>query len=78
MKTISLEIDNAVYEQTEKILINENIPRNMYINEALIYYNSRMYKRKMLGDILKKASRDCEKSSGEVLKEFEMIEDYDF
>ena len=78
MKTISLEIDNAVYEQTEELLLNENTPRDRYINEALIYYNIRMHKRKMLGDILKKASRDCEKSSKEVLKEFEMIEDYVF
>ena len=78
MKTIALKIDDAVYGKTEEILINENILRNKYINEALIYYNSRMYKRKMLGDVLKKASMDCEKSSREVLKEFEMIEDYDF
>ena len=72
MKTISLKIDDAVYAQTEEILVNEDTPRSRYINEALIFYNSRMYKRKMLGEALKKASRDCEKSSREVLKEFEM------
>ena len=71
-------MDDEVYLHTNEILINGNTPRNRYINEALMYYNSRMYKRKHLEDILKKASKDCEKSSMKVLKEFEMIDNYDF
>jgi hypothetical protein len=35
-------------------------------------------KRKKLGEMLKKASKDCEVSSREVVKEFEMIDEYDF
>jgi hypothetical protein len=77
MKTISLKIDDVVFGQTEAILLEKKKPRNRYINDALIYYN-RMQKRQMLEDILKKASKDCEKNSLEILKEFEMVDNYDF
>lgn len=77
MKTISLKIDDVIFEQTEEILLRKRKPRNRYINDALMYYN-RMQKRQMLENILKKASKDCEKSSMEVVKEFEMIDSYDF
>ena len=47
MKTISLKIDDVVFEQTEEILSKRKKPRNKYINDALIYYN-RMQKRQIL------------------------------
>jgi len=77
MKTISLKIDDAVFAQTEDILLKKKKPRNRYINDALMYYN-RMQQRQTLESILQKASKDCEKTSMEVLKEFEMIDNYDF
>ena len=77
MKTISLKIDDVVFAQTEEIVLRKRKPRNRYINDALMYYN-KMQQRQMLENILKQASKDCEKSSMEVLKEFEMIDNNDF
>ena len=39
MKTISLKIDDAIFDDTENILENIKKPRNRYINEAIEYYN---------------------------------------
>jgi hypothetical protein len=77
MKTLSLKIDDWIFKQTEEILLEKEKSRNRYINDALVYYN-KMQKRQMLESVLKKASHDCKKSSMEVLKEFETIDNYDF
>ena len=55
MKTISLKIDDLIFEETEKILSKNKKPRNRYINEALEYYNH-IQKRLMLEKKLKKES----------------------
>ncbi len=73
MKTISLKIDDLIFEETEKILSKNNKPRNRYINEALEYYNH-MQKRIMLEKKLKKESDLVKDDSISVLKEFEDIE----
>ena len=39
MKTLSLKLDEIVYEETEQLLKKIKKPRNRYINEALQYYN---------------------------------------
>jgi len=74
MRAISLKMDNFVFEETEKILLNSSKPRNRYINEAVEYYNG-IQKRLMLERILRKESQAVEVSSMEVLKEFESIDD---
>ena len=76
MKTISLKIDESIFEETEKILYESNKPRNRYINEAISYYN-RIQKRLALEKKLKKESLAVSESSLEVLKEFEKIDSYD-
>jgi len=75
MKTISFKIDDAVYGETEKILLKVNKPRNRYINEALDYYN-KLQKRLLIEKKLKKESELVKVDSLSVLKEFEEI-DYD-
>jgi hypothetical protein len=74
MKTISLEIDELVFEETEEILLTNKKPRNRYINEALTYYNH-IQKRLLFERILQKESKAVHTSSLEVLKEFESIDD---
>lgn len=74
MKTISLKIDELIFEETEKILSTGKKPRNRYINEALEHYN-RMQKRILLEKALKKESKAVRTSSEEVLKAFEKIDD---
>lgn len=74
MKTISLKIDNPIFEETEVILESLKKPRNRYINEALDYYN-KLQHRNLLAKQLKIESQLVSKESLEVLNEFEMLEE---
>ena len=75
MKTISLKMDELIFEETGKILMSCKKPRNRYINEAVNYYNY-LQKRLLLEKTLRNESQAVTASSIEVLKEFENI-DYD-
>ena len=39
MKTLSLKLDDSIFSETEELLNYVKIPRNRYINDALLYYN---------------------------------------
>ena len=73
MKTVSLKIDNSIFEETENILSKIKKPRNRYINEALEYYN-KIQRRKILKSKLKKESALVKDKSLSVLNEFEEID----
>ena len=73
MKTVSLKIDDLIFEETEKILSKNKKPRNRYINDALEYYN-RVQRRMLLEKSLKSESEKVKDDSMNVLKEFEDIE----
>ena len=75
MKTISLKIDDLVFEETEKILAKNKKARNRYINEALDYYN-RLQNRQLIEKKLKAESYLVKEESMLVLNEFENS-DYD-
>jgi len=74
MKTISLKIQDAIFQETEKILAGIRQSRNGYINEAIEYYN-KFQKRKMLEEQLKIESKLVAENSMEILKDFEAFED---
>lgn len=74
MKTISLKIDDHIFEATEKILKTRKKPRNRYINEALDFYNKMLEKESLKEQILRE-SLLCRKESMKVLKEYEALED---
>jgi 3-methyladenine DNA glycosylase AlkD len=76
MKTLSLKLDEIVYEETEKLLEKIKKPINRYINEALHYYNQ-IQKKKIISDQLMKESKLVSDESMNVLNEFEKLEDYD-
>jgi 3-methyladenine DNA glycosylase AlkD len=76
MKTLSLKLDEIVYEETEKLLEKIKKPRNRYVNEALHYYNQ-IQKKKIISDQLMKESKLVSDESMNVLNEFEKLEDYD-
>jgi predicted transcriptional regulator len=76
MKTLSLKLDEMVYEETEKLLEKIKKPRNRYINEALHYYNQ-IQKKKIISEQLMKESKLVSDESMNVLNEFEKLEDYD-
>jgi predicted transcriptional regulator len=76
MKTLSLKLDEIVYEETEKLLEKIKKPRNRYINEALHYYNQ-IQKKNIISEQLMKESKLVSDESMNVLNEFEKLEDYD-
>jgi hypothetical protein len=76
MKTLSLKLDDIVYEETEQLLEKIKKPRNRYINEALQYYN-RIQKRKIMSKLLIIESRLVSEESMKVLNEFENLDEYD-
>ncbi|MFM9943923.1 MAG: hypothetical protein ACKVQB_01690 [Bacteroidia bacterium] len=73
MKTVSLNIDDSIFGETEKILSSIKKPRNRYINDAIEYYN-RYQKRLILEKKFKFESERGREESMKVLKEFEAIE----
>ena len=73
MKIISLNIDDAIFGETEKILSVIKKSRNRYINEALDYYN-KLQKRLFLEKKLKKESGIVKEDSMNILKDFEEID----
>ena len=73
MKTISLKIDDSIFEETESILSKVKNSRNRYINEALAYYNQ-VQKKSILEKKLKIESKLVSEDSLSVLKEFEAID----
>ena len=76
MKTLSLKLDDIVYEETEQLLEKIKKPRNRYINEALRYYN-RIQKRKIISQLLVLESKLVSEESMNVLNEFENLDEYD-
>jgi len=73
MKTISLKLNESIFEETEKILSVKKKPRNRYINEAIEYYN-KLQRRIILERKLKEESELIKEDSEEILKEFEEID----
>lgn len=74
MKTLSLKLDEGIFEETEKIVSENGIPRNRYINEALRFYN-RVQKRKKLANDFAIASKIVKDSSMLVNKEMDELID---
>ncbi len=72
MKTVSLKIDDSIFNETENILGKIKIPRNRYINEALEFYN-KYKKRQLLEKKLAYESELVREESMLVLREFESL-----
>ncbi len=74
MKTLSLKLDEDIFDETEKITSKMNLTRNRYINEAVKIYN--LYnKKKLLKAQLVRESKLTSKDSMDVLKDFELLID---
>jgi hypothetical protein len=74
MKTLSLKLDDNIFNETEIVLTKVRKSRNRYINEAVDYYN-RINKRKLIESKLIKESMLIRKESMEILAEFERLND---
>lgn len=74
MKTLSLKLDDEIYNETEKITSKLKLARNRYINEAVNAYN--LYnKRRLLKKQLQKESKLTQADAMEILREFEKLLD---
>jgi len=74
MKTLSLKLDDNIFDETEDLLTKVKKSRNRYINEAVDYYN-RINKRNLIAGKLTKESKLVKKESLLVLSEFEVLQD---
>ena len=76
MKTLSLKLDDSIFDETEDLLTKVKKSRNRYINEAVDFYN-RINKRNLISRKLNKESRLVKRESLAVLSEFEsLIDEY--
>ncbi len=74
MKTLSLKLDDNIFNETEDVLTKVKKSRNRYINEAVDYYN-RLNKRTLISRKLARESKLVKKESLSVLAEFESLHD---
>ena len=70
MKVISLNINERIFNETEKLVSILKKSRNRYINEAIDHYNKHQ-QRLMLEQKLLKESEMVQKDSMNVLRDFE-------
>jgi metal-responsive CopG/Arc/MetJ family transcriptional regulator len=74
MKTLSVKLGDAIFEETDTLTSQLKISRNQYINEALRMFN--IYKKRQLLKLeFTKESKLVMNDSLEVLHEFEMLKD---
>jgi cell division septum initiation protein DivIVA len=73
MKSLSLKLDEKVFDDTEAITKELKIARNRYINDALALYN-KFNERNLLQKQLNKEIESCKESSSEVMKDWEDID----
>lgn len=74
MKTLSLKLENDIFDETEKVLAKAKKNRNRYINEAVDFYN-KLHRRKALAKKLAYESKRTAKESVKILAEFENLDD---
>ncbi len=72
MKSLSLKMDDHVFNETEKVLHRIRKNRNRYINEAVHFYNG-LHSRTLLAKQLEKESKVVREESMKILKELERI-----
>lgn len=73
MKVISLNMDEIIFGETEKIVSLLKKPRNRYINEAIEFYNKHQ-RRMMLEYKLQSESDIVKEDSLNILRDFEEID----
>ena len=74
MKTLSLKLDDKIFDEAEELTAKLKLARNRYINEAVSIYN--LYnKRRLLKKQLMHESKLSSKDSMDILREFEKLID---
>lgn len=73
-KSLSLKLQDEIFQDTEEVLRHLQKPRNAYLNEAVNFYNH-LWRRKILKETLLRESAMVAADSLEVLEGFEQLED---
>jgi hypothetical protein len=73
MKTVTFNIEDSIFEETETILSQMKTSRNTYINKALDYYN-RLQKRMIMDEKLRNESDLAKADALHILEDFEGID----
>jgi predicted transcriptional regulator len=73
-KSLSLKVQDEIFEETERVLKKVKRPRNAYINEAIHFYN-KLIARRLLKNRLVRESNIVAADSMVVLEEFEKFEE---
>lgn len=73
MKVISLNLDEVIFNETEKIVAMMKKPRNRYLNEAINFYNKHQ-QRAILERKLQYESEAVSENSMNILRDFEDID----
>lgn len=76
MKTLSLKLDDHIFNDTEKITARLHVARNRYINDAVKIYNYVNKKRSLKSQLIHE-SKLTRKDSMTILAEFEKFLDAD-
>lgn len=74
MRSISLKLNDPVFQEMEKILVHVKVSRNKYINEAIEYYNALQDRLLLEKQLLEESALVSNDSMG-VLHEFDALED---
>lgn len=74
MKTLSLKLDEELFEETEKLIKQKGVARNRYINDALDFYN-RFQKRREMAEAFKNTAELVKNSSMLINEEFDHLMD---
>ena len=72
MKSLSLKLDDDIFDEAEEITSKMKLARNRYINEAVKIYNQ-FNKRRLLKAQLSKESKLTGEDSMDILHEFEQL-----
>jgi hypothetical protein len=73
MKVISLNLDDVIFGETEKIVAMMKKPRNRYLNEAIDFYNKHQ-QRMILEHKIQYESEAVRENSMKILHDFEDID----
>ena len=76
MKTLSLKLDDQIFDDAEEMTAKLKLARNRYSNEAVSIYHL-FNKRRLLKSQLVKESKLTSKDSMDILHEFEKLIDED-
>jgi hypothetical protein len=69
MKVISLNLDDVIFGETEKIVAMMKKPRNRYLNEAIDFYNKHQ-QRMILERKIQYESEAVRENSMNILRDF--------